>query len=99
MAEYRLTNEAVEDLTNIWNYTFDNWSENQADTYYEMLLESCQLIADHPKIGKSYEEIKANLRGLKAVRHIIFYRIAEEHPIEITRILHDSMDLKSKLNE
>jgi toxin ParE1/3/4 len=99
MAEYKLTNEAVEDLTNIWNYTFDNWSEKQADTYYEMLLESCQLIADHPNIGKSYEEIKGNLRGLKAVRHIIFYRITDEHPIEITRILHDSMDLKSRLNE
>ena len=39
MAKYNLTIEAVQDLTNIWNYTFEKWSEKQADTYYRMLLE------------------------------------------------------------
>ena len=33
MAKYKLTNEIVEDLGNIWNYTADNWSEKQADKY------------------------------------------------------------------
>lgn len=41
MAKYELTNEAVEDLTKIWEYTFDKWTEKQADKYYEMLLENC----------------------------------------------------------
>lgn len=31
MAKYKLTNKAVNDLTRIWNYTIDRWSENQAD--------------------------------------------------------------------
>ena len=31
MARYRFTNKAVDDITQIWNYTFDEWSENQAD--------------------------------------------------------------------
>ena len=31
MAKYHLTNQAVQDLSDIWNYTFDNWSEEQAD--------------------------------------------------------------------
>jgi hypothetical protein len=34
MARYKLTNKAVEDLTQIWNYTFNKWSENQADTSF-----------------------------------------------------------------
>ena len=38
MGSFNLTNKAVEDLTNIWNYTFEEWSENQADTYYFLLL-------------------------------------------------------------
>lgn len=50
MSKYKLTNKAVEDLTNIWNYSFDKWSEKQADNYYEMLLENCQNIAEDPKI-------------------------------------------------
>ncbi len=34
MAKYTLTNKAVKDLSEIWNYTFDQWSERQADFYY-----------------------------------------------------------------
>lgn len=29
-----MSNKAVDDLTEIWNYTFDEWSEQQADNYY-----------------------------------------------------------------
>ena len=99
MAKYQLTNKAVEDLTRIWDYTFDKWSEKQADKYYEMLLENCQHIADDPNIGKNYEEIKDELFGLKANRHIIFYRKSNNNTIEITRILHERMDLKNRINE
>ena len=99
MAKYKLTNKAVEDLTNIWNYTFEKWSEKQADTYYDMLLENCQHIADDPNIGKNYEGIKNELYGLKANRHIVFYRKSNINPIEITRILHERMDLKNRINE
>ncbi len=99
MAKYKLTNKAVEDLTNIWEYTFDKWSERQADMYYEILLKNCQHIADNPKIGKTYEGIKKNLFGFKSNRHIIFYRISANIPIEITRILHERMDLKNRLDE
>ena len=52
MAEYKLTNQAVEDLTKIWEYTFEIWSEKQADTYYDSLIINCQEIADNPKLGK-----------------------------------------------
>ncbi len=99
MAKYNLTNEAVDDLTNIWDYTFENWSEKQADSYYSMLLENCQLIADSPNIGKDYTKIKEELFGWQTNRHIIFYRKLNDKPIEITRNLHERMDLKNRLNE
>jgi len=31
MAKYELTNKAVEDLSKIWEYTFEVWSEKQTD--------------------------------------------------------------------
>lgn len=34
MGKYKLTNKAVNDLTEIWNYTCYKWSENQADTSF-----------------------------------------------------------------
>lgn len=64
-----------------------------------MLLTICQDIADNPELGKNYDGIKSELFGLKANRHIIFYRIRINQPIEITRILHGQMDLKSRIIE
>ncbi|MBU3662908.1 MAG: type II toxin-antitoxin system RelE/ParE family toxin [Bacteroidetes bacterium] len=99
MSKYKLTKKAVEDLTMIWDYTFNKWSEKQADSYYTMLLENCQQIATDPSIGKNYDKIVNGLRGLKANRHIIFYRITNDQLIEISRILHEQMDLKNRMEE
>jgi len=99
MAKYKLTNKAVDDLTRIWNYTIDKWSENQADKYYLMLLENCDEVACNPELGKNYSEVSENLLGFKAGRHIIFYRKIKENDVEITRILHEQMDLKDRILE
>ena len=99
MAKFKLTNKAVEDLSKIWEYTFEVWSENQPDKYYEILISNCQEIADNPQLGKKYEGITLGLLGVKTNRHIIFYRTLDENYIEITRILHERMDLKKKITE
>jgi len=97
MAKFKLTNNAVNDLSDIWNYTCDAWSESQADKYYKLIINACASIAKKPQQGKVYEEIYPDLQGKKALKHIIFYRIMEDKSIEITRILHERMDLKNKL--
>lgn len=99
MPSYKFTNQAVEDLNSIWMYSFENWSELQADKYYDQLLNSCQKIAITPQIGKKYEDIRKELFGFKVNKHIIFYRKLENEIIEITRILHEKMDFKSRLNQ
>jgi toxin ParE1/3/4 len=38
MAKYKFTKKAVKDLSDIWNYTVDTWSENQADKYYKLII-------------------------------------------------------------
>ena len=99
MAEYKLTNKAVEDLSIIWDYTFEVWSEKQADKYFDGLISSCQEIAENPDLGKNYEGISNQLLGLKTNRLIIFYRTLNENYVEITRILHEIMDLKNRITE
>jgi len=99
MAKCILTNKAVDDLTRIWNYTVEKWSENQADKYYLMLLENCNEVAFNPELGKNYSVVTENLLGFKEGRHIIFYRRVEENKVEITRILHEQMDLKNRIRE
>ena len=99
MAKYEMTNKAVADLNSIWDYTVETWSESQADKYYDMLIDFCQVIADNPELGKNYDGIKSDLYGIKANRHIIFYRKRIDRSIEITRILHGQMDLKNRIIE
>ncbi|MFK7799413.1 MAG: type II toxin-antitoxin system RelE/ParE family toxin [Aureispira sp.] len=99
MAKYRLTQKAVEDLNGIWEYTFDNWSEVQADKYYNLLIDSFQNIANNPNLGKHYDKISFELFGLKINRHIVFYRISIGQAVEIIRILHERMDLKNRIIE
>jgi len=99
MAKYELTNKAVEDLTDIWNYTFENWSVRQADKYYQLLIESFTEIAENPILGKNFDAIIESLKGFKVGRHIVFYRETERKRIEIIRILHDRMDLKNRIIE
>ncbi|HUW05672.1 MAG TPA: type II toxin-antitoxin system RelE/ParE family toxin [Williamwhitmania sp.] len=99
MAKSKFTVQAVNDLTQIWNYTLNKWSEEQADRYYHMLIENCKEVASNPDLGKNYSGVVENLLGFKAGRHIIFYRKIENNEVEITRILHEQMDLENRVIE
>ena len=99
MSNYKLTNKAVEDLSKIWEYTFEVWTEKQADKYYNEIIANCEVISENPDIGKNYEGISKQLLGIKSNRHIIFYRNLNENYVEITRILHERMDLKKRIVE
>ena len=99
MCDFKLTNKAVNDLSAIWNYTFELWSENQADKYYKELINNCRNIAKDPNLGKNYEGVSKQLFGMKANQHIVFYRILSGSEVEIIRILHERMDLKKRITE
>jgi len=97
VAKYVITNKAVSDLSSIWDYTYDVWSESQADKYYQLLVEGFDELAADPEKGRNFDEIETGLKGFRIAKHIIFYFIAK-NKIEIIRILHEQMDLKEHFN-
>lgn len=99
MAKVVLRQKALDDLTAIWKYTLQKWSENQADYYYKTIGSACSEIGGNPAIGKNYPEISNDLLGFKSEKHILFYQIVSKDEIEIIRMLHETMDLKNRLNE
>lgn len=99
MAKYLLTNKAVEDLSKIWNYTYEFWSENQADNYYELIVKTCIELAETPALGKKYPEVSSEIFGFNSGKHIVFYRKVTTNEIEVLRILHGRMDLKNRLDD
>ena len=97
MAKCNFTNNALDDLVEIWDYTVAEWSQNQAESYYNLIMDSCMDIANSPEIGKSYEILSLNVLGYKCGQHIIFYRVIAKNEVEIARVLHGMMDLKTKI--
>ena len=99
MTKYSFTKKAVNDINEIWNYTYEQWSEKQADKYYNELLYKCEMLASNPETGREYFKLFADLRGYKVNKHIIFYRQIDQNSIEVERILHERMDLKTRLRK
>lgn len=99
MAKIVLRQKSLDDLNDIWNYTFEEWSESKADNYYEKIKLACNRIAKNPNIGKKYNGTNKKLLGIKSGKHIIFYQMISNDEIEVVRILHERMDLKSRLKE
>ncbi|MGW9684624.1 type II toxin-antitoxin system RelE/ParE family toxin [Flagellimonas sp. 2504JD1-5] len=99
MAKVIFRQEAIDDLNSIWDYTFEKWSENQADNYYTTIKMTCKALGENPNIGKEYYGISKNLCGLKSGKHIIFYQIISSDSIEIIRILHERMDLRKRMSK
>lgn len=99
MARLAFTKKAVDDLGNIWSYTCEVWSENQADKYYQLLIDTCAKIAKETYYGKKFNDIENNLLGFKVGKHIIFYQRIKHMEILVVRILHQQMDLKNRVDE
>ena len=97
MAKYRLTNEAVKDLEDIWAYTYEKWSVEQADRYYNLIIDEIEQIESNPHSGRSMEHIKEGYRVSKVKSHLVFYKFNIDKTIEIVRILHQRMDVENRM--
>ena len=97
MAKVHFKNKAIKDRKANWKYTVKTWSENQAEIYYGLLIDSCQKLAAKPTLGKSYEVLEKDVLGFKTGQYLIFYRTIAAQEIEVIRILHGMMDLKNQL--
>lgn len=97
--KFSLSKKAVEDLSGIWVYAIQAWSETQADKYYYMLLGVCQDLTDGTTAARQYPEIHPDLFGARAGQHLIFFRQIRNDTIGVVRILHSRMDLRNRIEE
>lgn len=97
---YKISKEAANDLETIWFYTLKKWSIEQADRYYQLLMDEIENLAKNPTIGKDYSEVRKGYFGSRVKSHFIFYKInKQKEKIEIIRILHQRMNIKIRLSE
>ncbi|WNJ17415.1 type II toxin-antitoxin system RelE/ParE family toxin [Pontibacter sp. G13] len=98
-AHYRISRKALSDLRSIWNYSLAKWSEDQADKYYQLIIQKIEFLSNHPESGKEIDDIRAGYRSSKVKSHLIFYRLGNDGVLEVIRILHQMMDIPNRLND
>ena len=94
--KYQISEAAYNDLNNIWFYTFEKWSENQANAYFESLIEHIEIISNNPKAGKNLPKIRKDFFCERALSHYIFFK-KEKDIIVVIRILHKMMEFSQHL--
>lgn len=95
-AEYIISEKALEDLNNIWIYTAENWSKEQADRYYNLIVDEIEFFAQHFETAKDFSLVRKDYRYSKVKSHLIFFKINDIGAVEVVRILHEKMDIKNR---
>ncbi|UOY06580.1 type II toxin-antitoxin system RelE/ParE family toxin [Muricauda sp. SCSIO 64092] len=96
---YKVSQEANRDIENIWLYTYENWSLEQADRYFNLIMDEIEYLAENPESGKDYSDVRKGYFRSRIKSHFIFYKINRmKEEIEIIRVLHQRMDIESRLN-
>jgi len=95
---YIISRLALKDIEDIWVFTAEHWSKQQANKYYKEMFEVINEICKNSEIGKPIDDIKKGHRRVNVNSHMIIYKIIHEN-IYIDRILHQKMDIEKNLDE
>ena len=99
MSKYIINEKALEDINKIWIYTEENWSEEQADRYYNLIFDEIEYIVANFEMARDFENVRKNYKYSKVKSHLIFFKKTKANEIEIIRILHEKMDIENQLGE
>lgn len=88
----RFTPAARRDLSQIWDYSEEQWGRRQAESYVEDVRAAIERLAADPDRGRPCDDIRDRYRRYPTGRHVIFY-VVDEVGIDVIRILHQRMDV------
>ena len=96
-SDYKLLPSAKSDLEDIWLYTVDKWSIEQAAIYITQITEAFDSLVAGSKIGRDANYIRTGYYSALIGSHIAYYKI-NNSTIEIVRILHQRMYVEKHLS-
>ena len=68
--KFEISELALEDLDNIWEYTVEQWSKEQANIYYNEIFSAIGKICENSDIGKPIDEFIVKINRIAKI--IIF---------------------------
>ncbi len=99
MKGFLLSPAARADLEEIWDFTARRWGRAQAERYVLELHDACEALAGGARRGRPIDDIRPGYFKLAVRSHFLFYRLTDSAQIDIIRILHQRMDVPSRLGE
>lgn len=93
MSQYVIAPAAIRDLDEITDY-YAAHNIDAGDRLLDEFGKKCRYLTQFPMIGRSYREIRADLRGLPLQGYILFYRVVNGG-VEIMRVVRGDRDLES----
>jgi toxin ParE1/3/4 len=92
-----ITIDASRDLSEITDYFLEK-SIEAGDKFVERFSGKCQYLAEFPYLGRSYNQLAPDLRGIALMEYIIFYQIVGEG-VEILRVVSGYRNLQTIFKE
>ena len=97
MTGYRLAPGAETDLLEIAIYTIETWGEAQAARYERSLATCFRAIGNGEARSAPLLDRRPELRHCRCQHHYVFWLDTSPEPPLILAVLHESMDLVSRI--
>jgi toxin ParE1/3/4 len=97
MKQHIISPEASRDLSEIIDY-FVSRNIDAGDRFVDEFDKKCKYLANFPNMGRSYGNVKADLRGVPLDSYIVLYRVID-NGIEIVRVVSGYRNLESLFAE
>lgn len=94
MARYSVSDQAEDDLFDIWLYISVQGSRDTAQRMNSRFQEHFRLLAEQPLMGRSRSEWAPDLRSFPVGNYLVFYR-PTDYGVEVVRVLHGSRDIEA----
>lgn len=99
MSSYVLSADAEADVVSILEYTFDRFGEAQMIKYKNQLDGCIYNLSQGKQPFRMLEVTSFKVRYLHCQKHYIFGLIQEDNTLIVLAILHEKMDIKSRVQD
>ena len=100
MPTYRVLKSASYRIDEIYNYSWDQWGEEQAKRYIEGLFECFEKIAKREVLWRAIPaEYEVAGYYTSYEKHFVYWRELSDGAVGIATVLHQSMSVRDRLQE
>lgn len=79
----------------IWLYTFQQWSQEQAESYHRTIISALEDLISGNKIAQQ-TDVREGYWKYRVGMHIIYFQLSDNY-LDVIRILHVRMDVETQL--